>query len=187
MKYRLKGSSEQYTKEEFVKLLSSKLAATIISPNIDDETIKALGGEVVDDEIEKKHDKSNHDLYRLKLERNQLLAATDWIEKTTVIPKSIRDKYIVWRELLRNIFILCPNITVLPPAPLVTTKQKKTGDEKLTDCQIEIIKNYKTKEESWLQFLEYWQHTGYTDNIYVVKVLIEVYTSENFNEIINGI
>lgn len=184
--YRNPKDGKTYTKEQAIGIIASTLEAAIISPNIDDDFLVQLGSfEIVELQDE---DKPSPGLYLLKIRRNELLEQTDWIPKGDhQLSPSVKGQYIAWRKLLRQIFYLCDGeIKDIPQPPAIDKGKPKTSLLKhITQEQFEGIRNYKTRDGKWLDFLDNWEKVSFTTNKEAVELLLIAYTGMTLNEIID--
>ena len=114
--------------------------------------------------------------------RKEALASVDWVSGAKHLTKATKDSVEAWRSVVRD----CPDCSVLPPLPqLVATKTKTTLP--LNEAELDSIRNYVTKDEGWLLFLQTWKDLQFPNSKNIVANLLLAYTKVKLDEIIGSI
>lgn len=174
MLYKKEGSI--YTRSGAIAAILSELGSVVQPSHIDDDTLALYGFTAAPEEIIPKQIKVS------KEDRKEALASVDWVSGAKHLTKRTKDSIEAWRQVVRD----CPDCAVLPPLPeLVATKTKTTSY--LNETELDSIKNYVTKDDGWLLFLQTWKDLGFPNSKTIVTNLLIAYTKVKLDEIIGSI
>ena len=174
MIYRKEGGV--YSRSGAIATILAELGSVVQPSYIDDETLALYGFIATSEEITSEQIRISQE------ERKKALASVDWVSNAKHLTKATKDAVEAWRQVVRN----CPNCAAIPPLPRLVTTKTKTAPV-LNESEIDAIKNYVTKDEDWLLFLQTWKDLQFPDSKTIVANLLIAYTKVKLDEIIGSI
>lgn len=133
----------------------------------------------------------------IKKERNKLLLETDWVQVSDIVTADTKDKYYAYRELLRDLVHIAeyPCDVKFPQKPAlhyidaIEKKRILESRTKLTDEEIEVLKNYETlpseANSEWYRFLVEWSKLDFIRDKAIVSNLILAYTNTSLDIVLD--
>lgn len=165
------------TRSKAIADIVGQLNSVVEPAYMDDDTLALYGFVKVPPEEGKPYLKSV-----TKECRKEALARVDWVSNAKHLTKETKAAVEAWRSVIRD----CPDCTILPPLPVLTaTKTKKSLP--LNEVELDRIRNYSTKDEGWLLFLQTWKDLGFPTSRDIVANLLIAYTKVRLDEIISSI
>ena len=165
-----------YSRSGAIDTILAQLGSVVQPSHIDDDTLALYGFIAVPEKVVSKQTGISQE------ERKKALASVDWVSNAKHLTKATKDAVEAWRQVVRD----CPDCAAIPPLPRLVASKTKT-DSLLNEGELDAIKNYVTKDEDWLLFLQVWKDLGFPDSKNIVVNLLLAYTKVKLDEIIGSI
>lgn len=165
-----------YSRSGAIDTILAQLGSVVQPSHIDDDTLALYGFIAVPEKAVSKQTGISQE------NRKKALASVDWVSNAKHLTKATKDAVEAWRQVVRD----CPNCAAIPPLPRLVVSRTKTTPS-LNEAELDAIKNYVTKDEDWLLFLQVWKDLGFPNSKNIVANLLLAYTKVKLDEIIGSI
>jgi hypothetical protein len=166
-----------HTRSSAINNILKQLGSVVQPSYIDDETLLLYGYSLVSEPIAPNPTKE---------QRKAALESVDWVTNASHLSEETKESVEAWRWLVRNLTEISDK-PVVPPLPPIQNIKNYFTTKPLTEKEIDKIKNYSTKDEGWIVFLQTWKDLGFPCYYDIISNLLTAYTKVKLDEIIGSI